>query len=763
MKLLKIRKVNTFLVGLMMMTILLCCSSQVQAAQDDYTYTVTDGKATITRYTGTGGVVTIPSTLSGATVTSIAANAFGNSNSITTITVPDSVTDIGHRAFEGCENLISVMIGSGVSTVGEAPFMYCLKLQEIKVSSSNPYITSLDGVLFNKDKTKLLAFPNGKSGSYTIPDGVETLANRAFCWSKELTSLKIPDSITTLEYYSLAVCEKLSFVEFNGDCAGLTSIRDVFNQSNNLETLTICKNVGDIDAGQFAYNTKLYHIKIHTENQHFSVEDEILFNKEKSKLILSPKTISGEYRVPICVIEIQPAAFYNCTGLTDIYISRQTTKIGDPNAYHSVFGNRTDLTIHGDDGSAAQQYAKDNNLPFVIENGTGNVAVTGVKLNKSITTIDVGANETLSATITPTDATNKNATWSTSDPTIAMVDQNGIVKAIKAGTATITVTTQDGSMTASCTVTVKIASIVKVTKVSLNKSTTSIDVGGNETLIATITPTSATNQKVTWKSSKTAVATVDSNGKVTGASAGTAVITVTTVDGKKTATCKITVKNTREQAIIKWANNTKELWLNSVKTNKKTNDSVTSTINQIFTGEIALIGLGKALGSAPTAFKTLPLDLIDKDIALMFATLAMANNSAQISTKAAEEFILIANANPTVQDLATANKLFDLYKICESNRVVSWKLSKPTFDKYVSLKSKWGLSLYLTNTFLSSARDSMIDIFRKKFKVLTSFLTAYSFAKDEVTIINSILDLSGARLAQEKVITDWNNVYNRIK
>jgi len=81
-----------------------------------------------------------------------------------------------------------------------------------------------------------------------------------------------------------------------------------------------------------------------------------------------------------------------------------------------------------------------------------------------------------------------------------------------------------------------------LTGVSLNKSTTTLTVGATCTLTATITPATATNKSVTWKSSNIAVATVDSTGKVVGIRAGTATITVTTVDGSKTATCTVTVR-----------------------------------------------------------------------------------------------------------------------------------------------------------------------------------------------------------------------------
>ena len=170
------------------------------------------------------------------------------------------------------------------------------------------------------------------------------------------------------------------------------------------------------------------------------------------------------------------------------------------------------------------------------------IKVTGVKLNKSETSILVGDNETLTATVLPEDATNQKVTWKSDKPEIASVDANGKVTGVKAGEATITVTTEDGGKTATCKVTVSETSVA-VTGVTLNKTELILDTGGSETLTATVAPADATNQKVTWKSDKPEIASVDANGKVTGVKAGTATVTVTTRDGGKTATCRVTVSD----------------------------------------------------------------------------------------------------------------------------------------------------------------------------------------------------------------------------
>ena len=176
-----------------------------------------------------------------------------------------------------------------------------------------------------------------------------------------------------------------------------------------------------------------------------------------------------------------------------------------------------------------------------LEPAPSAISVTGVTLNKSTLSIQVGGSETLTATVAPKDASNKKVTWKSSNEAVATV-ANGKVTAVKAGEATITVTTEDGGKTASCKVTVKDA-VVAVTGVTLNKSDLSLETGASETLTATVAPADATNKKVTWKSSDAAVATVDANGKVTGVKAGEATITVTTEDGGKTASCRVTVSD----------------------------------------------------------------------------------------------------------------------------------------------------------------------------------------------------------------------------
>lgn len=169
------------------------------------------------------------------------------------------------------------------------------------------------------------------------------------------------------------------------------------------------------------------------------------------------------------------------------------------------------------------------------------VPVASVSLNSPTLSLMVGgATSSLTATVLPASATNKMVTWSSSNGTVATVSATGVVSPVAAGMATITVTTVDGSHTATCVVTV--APPIAVSGVMLDMTTLNLLVSGlPTTLVATVTPANAANQAVTWSSSNTAVASVSTSGVVTPVAVGTATITVTTVDGNHTATCSVTV------------------------------------------------------------------------------------------------------------------------------------------------------------------------------------------------------------------------------
>ena len=161
------------------------------------------------------------------------------------------------------------------------------------------------------------------------------------------------------------------------------------------------------------------------------------------------------------------------------------------------------------------------------------VAVTSVTLNKTSLNLTKGQSETLSATVNPDNATDKTVTWSSSDATIASVDQNGRVTALKSGIVTIMAKAGEKSATCSVTITTPVESV------SLDRNTVTLVEGQNTTLIATINPNDADEKVVEWSTSNALVATV-TNGVVTAVAEGNAVITAKA--GGKSATCAVSVR-----------------------------------------------------------------------------------------------------------------------------------------------------------------------------------------------------------------------------
>lgn len=167
------------------------------------------------------------------------------------------------------------------------------------------------------------------------------------------------------------------------------------------------------------------------------------------------------------------------------------------------------------------------------------IAVESVTLNPTSLSLTEGESATVSATISPSDATNQKVLWTTSNQSVANVE-NGLVIALSAGSATVTAISDDGGKTATCEVTVK-AKVIEVTGVSLDKTTLELEEGSTGTLSFTVAPSNATDKSVCWTSSDESVATVSAEGVVSALKAGKTTVTVTTVDQGKTASCEVIV------------------------------------------------------------------------------------------------------------------------------------------------------------------------------------------------------------------------------
>ena len=604
------------------------------------------------------------------TVTELPEKVLESCSLLTKVTLPNSISAIPANAFKNCSSLTSITIPETVAQLNATAFSGCTSLTTINTGYSE-YFTSENGLLYNGDKTELLRVFNYNSTTYEIPDSVTTIAEGAlvgtgittvtfpesstrtviaanmFKGCTNLTSITLPDSLTTIEAFAFYGCTGLTKLEIP---AGVTTIgQSAFASASNLNSISLSSALTELGTFAFSGCSKLEAITIPDQ---LKVVPDRAFNSCSGL-----KTVN----LPNGLLEIGDSAFYGTSALEDINIPEGTTVIGSEafassglkkavipasvtsigtssfpvhqfdrvyimlptnftvtgsgskNIYQSnlsysnvtvycpadmadthqsmLGGNNGGATIHTYGISLSdtilsigESYSPEVTKPsdviltaesdstFVTIDQTNGLVITAaapgtatitvrlklgelvllektcqitvapavvpvesISLEPTELNLYVGDHATLTATVEPSDATDKAVTWESGNATVATVNENGVVTAQSEGTATITA--KAGDKMAVCEVTVIYSD---VTSVTLNESSLSLAEGGSATLTATVLPASA-DQTVTWSSSNEAVASVDENGVVTAVSEGTATITATA--GGKTATCTVTVTN----------------------------------------------------------------------------------------------------------------------------------------------------------------------------------------------------------------------------
>ena len=267
--------------------------------------------------------VSIPSS-----VTTIGNDAFTNCNKLTSITIPDGVSYIGDYAFESCTKLTRVTIPQSVTHIGTQVFSNCWKLTKIIVDEGNPnYSNDSRGVLFDKEKTKLIQAPGELSYTYTIPDGVIEIGEAAFDTCRELTDVTIANSVTVIGDLAFSYCTGLSTVIIP---YGVTSIGfQSFSCCFALTSISIPASVTSIGEEAFSSCDNLPAIHVDNHNPNYSSDARgVLFDKAQETLIAAPGAITGSYTIPSSVTRLDPLAFHDCGRLTDITIPESVAYIG---------------------------------------------------------------------------------------------------------------------------------------------------------------------------------------------------------------------------------------------------------------------------------------------------------------------------------------------------------------------------------------------------------------------------------------------------
>lgn len=247
--------------------------------------------------------VTLPQTLR-----TIGKGAFGQCVNLTRINIPEGVTSIGDSAFLMCGSLTRLTIPDSVASIEGNPFRHLAA--EILVSSQNPAISVVDGVVFNKDGTRLIACPSNKAGAYVIPQGVLEIGTHAFENCNDLTDVTIPASVASI------VGNPFDFAQLE--------------------------------------------LKLAPENPDFSLIDGVLFDQTGTRLLVYPCGRPGDtYEVPEGTVEIGEFAFAGCQQLSAVTIPESVTVIGS-----NSFWNCENLRLYVWDGSYAQRYAREHRMDF---------------------------------------------------------------------------------------------------------------------------------------------------------------------------------------------------------------------------------------------------------------------------------------------------------------------------------------------------------------------------------------------------------------
>ena len=360
-------------------------------------------------------------------------------------------------------------------------------------------------------KTCQLYFvPDTEMGELTIPEQVngytvKEIGNQACLDCSKLTKIILPSTINKIGTDAFKGCTGLKSINIP---EGVTSISsNAFNGCNSLISIDLPKGLTSINSSAF-------------------------FDCKALPLVIIPKTVTS----------IASNAFAGCPNLKSITSFIHTPFAIDDNVF-TTYNSSVSLNVPL--GSATKYKSTSGWMQFVNINEVPDpdiTYITGIILNETEIELFEDEGKMLKATVTPTDATDKTVTWTTSNNQVATVSTNGLVIGVKEGSTTITCTANDNSgVKATCTVTVK-KKPVPVSQIILNKTTLTLEKSKDYQLTATIKPDNATNKGVTWTTDNAQVADVTNTGLITALAEGSATITCTAIDGSGVkATCIVTV------------------------------------------------------------------------------------------------------------------------------------------------------------------------------------------------------------------------------
>ena len=507
---------------------------------------------------------------------------FYQCDQLTEISLPDTISEIGEYAFYGCTNLQKVNMPSLLYSVGESAFYNCSKITAADLSYSLESIgrsafsgcSALKEVSFG-EYIKVIpnsCFAGTALQKVVLPYAVSSIESNAFSNINTLQEISIPAGTTSISSSAFNQ-ESLTIRGAVGSRAetyaaergytfiqGTAFTKAVLDKTEMTLALTE-KGTLSLDIAPF---DAVDAITWTSENEEIA---KVLVNEDNPAEAVVTGISSGETTITVTAGTIERI----CKVTVGNYVTG--ISLSKSYIYMDSLGDTETLTasvVPSDADNAEIVWSSANEKVAVVDDkgnitavGNGTVRITAATKDYSVkaycfVTVETevpaesisisekslyltGGSKTLTAAVTPEGATNSDLVWSSSDTTVATVDQNGVVTAVANGTATITVRTTDNTVSAACTVTVQ---FVKVPVSGIELSAEEIEMAWADktaSLTAEVYPENADVKTIVWESSDPDVAMVNDNGVITATGGGTTVITAKTLDGGYTASCQVTV------------------------------------------------------------------------------------------------------------------------------------------------------------------------------------------------------------------------------
>ena len=462
----------------------------------------------------------------------------------------DSVTSIGNDAFRNCVSLETIRIPASVETIGSSAFANCTSLKEVSYLNAE---TIGDSAFYNCTSLETV----------WMVHNVKTVSNYAFRYCPE-------DSMTVHFYGTEEDWSEISIGSYNDPLLNANIIFEDVIKTLAItpdtyllplgETAEIILTVTPEDADTSALKWSSSDEEVVTVDE----EGNVTGITEGTSVIKVEAELPYETLRAVCTVTVHRVY---AEGIT-IAEGEDTVAVGGTIRLEVVFdpANTTNKNVTWTSSDESIAKVDENGTVTGVSAGDAVITVTsedggytaerevhvivpaeGISVNEeeSVSEIEYGHTGSIKIIFSPSDTTNQNVTWTSSDETIATVDENGVITAIGEGPVTITATSEDGGFTASKEINIIYRHIERI---ELEEDIIEALPGYTQALHTVFTPEDASNKKVIYASDNEEAVTVDNEGKITCITYGTAVITVTTEDGEKTAECTVTVK--RETTVV---------------------------------------------------------------------------------------------------------------------------------------------------------------------------------------------------------------------